>query len=235
MKYYLVENKLTEEENYSARVLVERTVNQDALIEKMLSKRNLVSKTDIVAVLNSYYEEMMECILDGDNINLPFFNLSYSITGVFETESDSFNASNHKLHVNINSGKLINEVKNNISLQKITKPVTNTIINSFRDITTQTVNTDLTSNGLFEINGTRLKVDGDKPEVGLYFVAEDGTEFKVQLMAQNSNRKIIGQAPTLTAGIYKIRIKTQSTTSTGIYLNEVRLSETPFTVMVVSV
>lgn len=235
MKYYLVENKLTEEENYSARVLVERTVNQDALIEKMLSKRNLVSKTDIVAVLNSYYEEIRECILDGDNINLPLFNLSYSITGVFENESDSFNASTHKLHVNINSGKFINDIKNTIPLQKVTPPVVNVIINNLKDITTQTVNADLTSNGLFEINGNRLKIDGDKPEVGLYFVAEDGTEFKVQLLAQNSNRKIIGQAPTLTAGAYRVRVKTQSTYNTGVFLKEIRSADAPFTVAVVSV
>lgn len=82
MKYYLIENKLTDETNYSARVLTERTINQDELIDKMLSKRNLVSKTDIVAVLNSYYEEIIESIEEGDNINLPLLNIGYSISGV---------------------------------------------------------------------------------------------------------------------------------------------------------
>lgn len=38
MKYYLIENKLTDETNYSARILTERTINQDELIDKMLSK-----------------------------------------------------------------------------------------------------------------------------------------------------------------------------------------------------
>ncbi|REH47455.1 uncharacterized protein with Ig-like fold DUF4469 [Tenacibaculum gallaicum] len=230
MKYYLSENRLTDEANYVARVLTERTINQDELIEKMLSKRNLVSKTDIVAVLNSYYEEIIESIEEGDNINLPIVNIGYSISGVFDTEEDSFNPDVHKLHVNLNSGKLINEVKEDIPLQKITAPITSTLINNCKDIISQTTNTTITSNGLFELNGVRLKVDGDKDEVGLYFVAEDGTEIKVQYLAQNSFKRVIGQAPTLATGTYKIRIKTQATNNSGQFLKEVRISDAPFVV-----
>ena len=230
MKYYLSENRLTDEANYTARVLTERTINQDELIEKMLSKRNLVSKTDIVAVLNSYYEEIIESIEEGDNINLPIVKIGYSISGVFETEEDSFNPDIHKLHVNLNSGKLINEVKEDIPLQKITAPITSTLINNCKDITSQTTNTTITSNGLFELNGVRLKVEGDKEEVGLYFVAENGTETKVQYLAQNGYKKVIGQVPTLATGTYKIRIKTQATYTAGTFLKEVRISDAPFIV-----
>ncbi|WGH76673.1 DNA-binding domain-containing protein [Tenacibaculum tangerinum] len=234
MKYYLTENMLTEESNYSARILTERTINQEELIEKMLRKRNLVSKTDIVAVLNSFYEEIIESIEEGDNINLPIVNISYSITGVFQTEEDSLNPDIHKLHVNLNSGKLINEIKEDIPLQKITAPITSTVINNCKDITSQTTNTTITSNGLFELNGLRLKIEGDKEEIGLYFVAADGTETKVQYLAQNGYKKLIGQAPSLAAGAYKIRIKTQATYTAGVYLKEVRISESSFTVTAVS-
>lgn len=230
MKYYLSENRLTDEANYVARVLTERTINQDELIEKMLSKRNLVSKTDIVAVLNSYYEEIIESIEEGDNINLPIVNIGYSISGVFNTEEDNFNPDIHKLHVNLNGGKLINEIKEDIPLQKITAPITSTLINNCKDITSQTTNTTITSNGLFELNGVRLKVDGYKEEVGLYFVAENGTETKVQYIAQNSFKKVIGQAPTLATGTYKIRIKTQATNNSGQFLKDIRISDAPFIV-----
>ena len=232
MKYYLVDNKLTEEDNYSARILTERTVNQEALIEKMLSKRNLVSKTDIVAVLNSYYEEIIQCIKEGDNLNLPLVNIGYSISGVFETEDANFNADTHKLHVNLNGGKLISEIRNNIPLQKVPAPVTNTLINNVKDLTTQTTNTNLTPNSLFEVNGVRLKIAGDQPEVGLYFVAVDGTETKVDLLGQNSYKKILAQAPALAPGTYRIRIKTQATSSIDIFLKEIHVSDSSFSVTV---
>ena len=232
MKYYLIENKLTDETNYSARVLTERTINQDELIDKMLSKRNLVSKTDIVAVLNSYYEEIIESIEDGDNINLPLLNIGYSISGVFDTEEDGFNPETHKLHVNLNSGKLINEIKDDIPLQKVTAPITNTVINNLKDITTATTNTTLSANGLFELNGLRLKVAGDLPEVGLYFVAEDGTETKVSYLAQNSYKKIIGQAPALAAGNYRVRIKTQATGNSERFLKDIMVGDSTFSLTV---
>ncbi|MGG8496850.1 DNA-binding domain-containing protein [Tenacibaculum sp. TC6] len=232
MKYYLIENKLTEETNYLARVLTERTINQEELIEKMLQKRNLVSKTDIVAVLNSFYEEIIEAVEEGDNINLPIVNIGYSISGVFETEEDSFNPDTHKLHVNLNGGKLINEAKSTIPLQRIAPPITTTVINNCKDLVSNTSNTTLTPNGLFELNGIRLKVDGDKDEVGVYFVAEDATETKVVYIAQNGYKKIIGQIPTLAAGTYKVRIKTQATANSGQFLKDVRISDSAFTVTV---
>ncbi|WP_299104359.1 DNA-binding domain-containing protein [uncultured Tenacibaculum sp.] len=232
MKYYLVENKLTDEVNFSARILTERTVNQNELIEKMLSKRNLVSKTDIVAVLNSFYEEIIQSIEEGDNLNLPLFNIGYSMTGVFETEEESFNLEKHKLHVNLNSGKLINEVKRDIPLQKVTAPVSSTLITNLKDITSQTTNAKLSPNGIFELNGLRLKVAGDQAEVGLYFVSENNTEFKVDHLAQNNYKKIIGQVPTLAPGTYKVRIKTQATHSVGIFLKTVKVTESQFTLTV---
>ncbi len=233
MKYYLVENKLTDEDNYSARILTERTINQEELIEKMLSKRNLVSKTDIVAVLNSYYEEIIQAIEEGDNINLPLINIGYSISGVFETEEQGFNADLHKLHVNINSAKLINDIKQDIPLQRVDAPVTGTQINNIKDITTKNTNGTITSLGLFELNGNCLKVAGDLPEVGLYFISDDNTEFKVEHLAQNGYKKIIGQVPQLVTGNYRIRIKTQAAGSGTQFLREIRLADSSFEVNVV--
>ena len=229
MKYYLVDNKLTEEDNYSARVLTERTVNQEALIEKMLSKRNLVSKTDIVAVLNSYYEEIIQCIQEGDSLNLPLVNIGYSISGVFDTEDDNFNPDKHKLHVNLNGGKLVNEIKHQIPLKKVIAPSVGTTINTFKDITTQTINTTITPSGIFELNGFRLRIAGDQPEVGLYLVAENGTETQINYIAQNSHRKIIGQLPALASGVYRIRIKTQATSNPERFLKDVVITDSGFT------
>lgn len=228
MKYYLSENKLTDEDNYVARVLVERTVDQETLITKMLRKRNLVSKTDILAVLNSFYEEVIQCIIDGDNITLPISNISYSISGVFDTNDESFTGDKHKLHINLNGGRLIKDLAENISLKKVKKPAASTEITHVKDISSDTINTSITSEGIFELNGSRLKIAGEHADIGLYFVAEDATETKVAHLAVNSHNKIIAQAPTLAAGSYLIRLKSQATSSSDVYLKELRITDTPF-------
>ncbi|MCF2874310.1 MULTISPECIES: DNA-binding domain-containing protein [unclassified Tenacibaculum] len=232
MKYYLSENKLTDEDNYLARVLVERTIDQDMLITKMLRKRNLVSKTDIVAVLNSYYEEVIQCINDGDNITLPIANISYSITGVFDTDEDSFTDDKHKLQINLNGGRLIKDLAENIPLKKVSPPPASTEITHVKDIKSDTVNTSITSEGVFELRGSRLRIDGEHADIGLYFVAEDNTETKVEHLVVNGLTKIIAQAPTLASGDYRIRIKTQATANSGVYLKEVRITDTTFSINV---
>ncbi|WP_299163153.1 DNA-binding domain-containing protein [uncultured Tenacibaculum sp.] len=232
MKYYLIENKLTEERNYIARVLTTRKINQTGLIKKMLRKRNLVSKTDIVAVLNSYYEEIIQSIKDGYAINLPLLNIGYSITGIFESSENSFTKEKHKLHVKLNNGRLINEVLQNIPLKKVVSPNSTTEITHLVDVTSKTINTIITSEGLFELSGNRLKIAGTHATIGLYFVAENGNEIKVTLFSRNNFKNIIAQAPQLSPGSYAIRIKTQVTSNAQSFLKNVRITDSPFLVTV---
>ena len=232
MKYYLSENKFTDEDNYVARILVERTIDQDMLITQMLRKRNLVSKTDIVAVLNSYYEEVIQCINDGNNITLPIANISYSISGIFDTDEDGFTDDKHKLHINLNGGRLIKDLAENIELKKVDAPPASTQITHVKDISSELVNTSVTPEGIFELRGSRLKIAGEHADIGLYFVAEDNTETKVENLAINSHNKIIAQTPTLASGSYRIRIKSQATSSSDIYLKELRITDTTFSITV---
>ncbi|CAL2088548.1 DNA-binding domain-containing protein [Tenacibaculum sp. 190524A02b] len=233
MKYYLTENNLSEETNYIARILAKPSIDQEALIDKMLSKRNLISKTDVVAVLNFYYEEIGICINEGNNLNLPLFNLSYSIKGNFESEEDYYNPEKHKLEVNIHSRKIIKNIEKHMPLEKVTVPRYVTHINTFEDYASKTINTYLTPNSIFEILGTRLKIAGEDEEaVGVYFVSEDQTEYKVSLVV-NQYKKLIGQVPELEAGNYTIRIKTQATKGSKAYLKHVRIIDSTFTLTVV--
>ncbi|CAL2079049.1 conserved protein of unknown function [Tenacibaculum sp. 190524A02b] len=232
MKYYLVENKLTEDKNYIAKIQAKQTVSQEELIERMLSKRNLVSKTDILAVFNSLYEEVVGCIEEGENISLPLFNLSYSITGTYKNPEENFNPDTHKLHVNIRGGKLVKHVKKNIVLQKVDAPLIHPIIKNIKDLTTQTTNTYITPNGMFEMKGSRLKIAGTSPEVGVYFMTENGNEFKVPYLAQNDYKNIIGQIPNLDSGNYRIVIKTQATDRVNKFLKDVRINNSVLIVVV---
>ncbi len=214
MKYYLNENKLTDEKNYSARVLTEQSYDLNGLIDLMLSKRNVVSKTDITAVFTSFFQTVEECIQRGEGINLPIFNLGYSITGVFEDETDTFTPEKHQIHVNLTDGLQVKKAIDRIKLIKVDSIQTDPVFTSFIDIASQSKNDKLTPNSLFEIHGNRLKVAGEDASIGLYFVSTDGTATKVALIADNGQKKLIGQSPDLPAGTYKVKIVTQSTTGT---------------------
>ncbi|WP_299125952.1 DNA-binding domain-containing protein [uncultured Tenacibaculum sp.] len=233
MKYYLTKNHLNEEDNYIARVLATRSVSQAALIKKMLEKRSAVGKTDIVAVLNSFYETIIQCIKDGDTVNLPLFNISYSITGVFDNDEEIFSEKKHKLHLKLKTGKLIKNVLHEVPINKVAAPNTYTQITQVIDIGSGTSNQQITSEGLFELLGSRLKIAGSHPSVGLYFIGEDQTEIKVTRFSRNTFKNIIAQAPHLLPGRYHIRIKSQFTSNPQAFLKGVRISDTSFKLVVV--
>jgi hypothetical protein len=68
MKYYTTENKLTNDGSYSARVLANRTYTEDELIDKMLRKRNIVSKPDLRGVMSALKETIVEIVEEGSNL-----------------------------------------------------------------------------------------------------------------------------------------------------------------------
>lgn len=214
MKYYLGETKLTDERKYTARVSTERSHDLPQLIDLMLDKRNLVSRTDIVAVFTAFFETIDECIKRGENINLPIFNMGYSITGVFDKSTDTFDPEVHEVHVNLNIGTQIKKAIEDIKLEKISAVPTLPVIEEFTDLGSKTTNDKLTANGIFELTGTRLKIAGEDEAVGIFFVNGDNTEHKVNVIAENGYKKLIAQAPALSAGTYKLVIRTQSTSST---------------------
>ena len=211
MKYYLMENKLTEEDNYSARVQVEVSHNLDGIINLILDRRNVMSRTDLVAAFNAFFETVQGCIERGESINLPLFNMGYSISGVFDDDDDTYDAARHRLKVNLNDGLLITKAIENIKLTKVEAHDTEPDIKNFKDTASNTVNQTLTPGSIFELTGSRLKIVGDEALTGLFFVAKDGSETRVSLIAQNSYKKLIAQAPKLPPGTYRLRLRTQST------------------------
>ena len=91
LKYSLVENLLTDRpDDYSAQTHCVTSLDKEAIIKRMLQRGNLLTRTDILAVLNGFEETVTDALLEGNNLTLPLFNTSFSISGVFESPLDSF-------------------------------------------------------------------------------------------------------------------------------------------------
>ena len=72
MNYYTIPNKLTNDGSHSARVLVDKTYTEDELIDKILSKRTIVSKPDLEGVISALKETLIDIVKEGNGLNLPF-------------------------------------------------------------------------------------------------------------------------------------------------------------------
>ena len=210
LKYFLLDNPLTERpDDYAAQTVATRAYSRNEIIDLLLRKGTLVTRTDAVAVLNIVEEVVVDIIRDGGTVNLPLFNTSFSISGVFDGPMDTFDPSRHKLNVNLTKGTLLRNAEREVRVQKTDVGTTMPAIIEVKDAISGTTNETLTPNGVIQLWGSNVKVDGDHADVGLWFVPETGDAVKATVLVSNKPSSVIAMIPALAAGAYTLRLVTQ--------------------------
>ena len=210
LRYSLVENLLTERpDDYSAQTHATASLDKEAVITRMLNRGTLLTRTDILAVLNGLEETVADALLEGNNVNLPLFNTSFSISGVFESPMDSFDGNRHKLNINLTKGILLREAEKNVKFEKTNTAAPLPQIQEVRDSVSGRVNETLTSGGVIEVRGYNLRIDGDDPACGLWFFNDNGYEVKASVIIENKPSRILAMIPALQVGNFQIKVVTQ--------------------------
>lgn len=108
VRYHLVENQLTERpDDFMAQTHSAITFTREMVVERMLQRGTLLTKTDILAVFNAEDETIVDIVKEGNTVAMPLFYTAFSISGVFESPMDSFDHLRHKLNINIIKGSLL--------------------------------------------------------------------------------------------------------------------------------
>ncbi len=224
LKFGLLNNQFsTAKDDYLAHILQVKSHDTNSIIERMLNKGTMLTKTDIVAVLNLLTETLTDITADGETFNINIFRTTLSISGVFNSSTDIFDPKLHTINVNATAGKVLRDAVAKIKTEKIDIAESIPHLIEARDKTTQSKNNIITPNGIIEIVGKRLKIEGEEEKTGLFFINEDdGIEYKVTIIAENKPARIIAQIPTLIQGTYNIEIRSQSTQG-GNLLKEPRI------------
>jgi hypothetical protein len=119
------------------------------------------------------------------------------ISGVFTSITDSFDPSRHSIRATLSPSLLLSEKMQKVRLEKTLQPLPSPVILEFLNINTNTTNSVLTPGGIGQIVGEELKFNPDNPQEGIFFVAADGTETKVQIIASRTEGKLVFSIPTL--------------------------------------
>ena len=191
LKYSLIENLLTEHpDDYNAHPQEVSSHDLESIISQMLEKGSTVTRADILAVLNNFFEVAAGITAIGETINTDLFKTGLSISGVFDGAGDTFDKSRHSIRVNINAGKLLKEALAKIQVEKTTARESIPYVLEVKDSVSGSVNDQITSGGVLEITGSRLKVEGDNAANGVYLVAADGTKNKVPTLVENKPARL---------------------------------------------
>ena len=231
LKYSLIENPLTNRpEDYSALTHPKESYNKTRFIKRLLSKGTLMTETDAVAALNAIENTIIEIIEEGGTLNLPLFNTSFSISGIFNEPLDSFDSNRHKLNINLSKGILLRAVEKQLSIEKTKYVISQPNIIEVKDSISGKTNEILTPDGVLEVRGYNIKICGDNPTCGLWFVG-NGSEIKAATYSENKPSTLIAMIPALEKGSYQIKVVTQYSKSRILKQPKVFVYPVVFTVI----
>jgi hypothetical protein len=210
LDYHLVENLMTAaQDDCMAQVVNVRSYTNEEIAELMLKRGTLLTKADILAVLEVYREVILDLIEEGSAINTPLFHVSPSISGVFDGAGDSYDETRHHTHANINPGVDVREAVKKIKTRKVQVADPIPYIVEVKDVVSGSVNDKLTPGGVMQLRGSRLKFVETNPLNGVFLLLEIGGETNLPVIVENKPGRLIVMLPAyLAPGSYTLEVRT---------------------------
>jgi hypothetical protein len=224
LEYTLDENELTEKQgDLRAQVINVTSHTQNNIVDSIMKIGAGLTRSDIVSVLEAEKQVVEDIIAEGGAVNTELFNAFPSVSGVFDTPDEPFDPKKHKVRINLHPGVALRQAAAQVKTRRVAAVASGTVITAVTDLKTGSVNGTLTPGRDVKLSGVKLKIAGDEPEVGLYFVPAAGAIVRVDPsdIVVNNPAEVIAVIPALTAGTYRVRIVTQYTSG--------RLLKTPHT------
>lgn len=211
LKYSLRENPLTPDpDDCMAQVQDVRSYSLDEVIDLMIRRGTTLTKADVSAVLQVYAEVVSELTADGNAVNTPLFNTSFSVGGVFNGMSDSFDKARHAVSLNVNTGTALRDAVKSVRTEKVDGNNTDPYITEATDVVSGSVNNTLTAGGILRLTGSRLKFDASDKEQGVFLVPESGEAVHCTVVAENKPARLMVMIPQgIEAGRYYAEVRSR--------------------------
>jgi hypothetical protein len=214
IKAYLYDNLLTEDPNdFIARVQSERSLNVKEICHTAATRGGAeISAAAMEHAVNLWLKEMAYQLCDGFSVNTGWFTANAHIKGVFNSPNETFNPTKHTLLFDFQQGSQLRKEISAVEVNIIGVADAAFAIAQVVDVKTGSVNDLLTPNRNLKISGNKLKIAGETPENGIYFInqtTQERTKTDPNDMVVNNPSELIIVIPPLTAGTYKIEVITQ--------------------------
>jgi len=219
------------EGSYIARTTNEAAVTIEDICAAMKNRGGYDgSYEDALQTVKHFYMEMMYQLCDGFSVNTGYFTIHPNIGGTFSSDKETHDHNKHPITFRFQSLKALRDLRNDIEV--IIEGIADTQgwIAEFIDVEENSVNSIFVPGNQFVITGHKIKVAGDNPNVGVYFVPVDNPSEakKVLRIAENSSGKIIGISPDPAHARNRVEIRTQFTGSTNTFLKTPRVITSGF-------
>lgn len=226
IKAYLYDNLLTPDPNdFTARVSSERSLSVADICHSAATRGGAdVSDAAMSHAVELFLKEMAYRLCDGFAVNTGYFTAVPVVRGVFLNPNETFDPQRHTLQFQFTQGELMRREIEDVEVKIMGVAETGLYIGQVEDMKSRTVNEVLTPGFNLRVTGTKLRVVGDKPGVGIFFretVTNTATKVDEGDIVINNPSELMIIIPALPAGTYQLEVTTQYSTGNKL-LKEVR-------------
>ena len=226
IKAYLYDNLLTPDPNdFTARVSSERSLSVADICHSAATRGGAdVSDAAMSHAVELFLKEMAYRLCDGFAVNTGYFTAMPVVRGVFLNPNETFDPQRHTLQFQFTQGELMRREIEDVEVKIMGVTETGLYIGQVEDMKSRTVNEVLTPGFNLRVTGTKLRVVGDKPGVGIFFretVTNTATKVDEGDIVVNNPSELMIIIPALPAGTYQLEVTTQYSTGNKL-LKEVR-------------
>jgi len=209
----LYDNLLTEDPNdFAARVVADKPLSSKDICNFAAKRGGAdISAKAMEHAVDLFHDELIYQVCNGFTVSTGVFNVRPAIKGVFNKATEQFDPEKHKISFDFNQGIKLRRELANVNVEIIGVSKVSFFIDQVTDIESESVNDLLTPNRNLRISGSRIKIDGESNENGVYFVNQETNErVKVESkIPTNKPSELIIVIPGLATGTYKVEIVTQ--------------------------
>lgn len=190
------------------------TQRNEDIAEMITKERSEFRKETIINILNMRDKAVKDLIQEGLSFMDGLVQISPRVSGVWETENSSYDEKVHKRTVDLVPTTDLRTALDAIGVKVLGAKEETARITEITDTATGLKDGSLTIGDDIIIEGSKIKVDETDPAQGVFFKAENGTEYKTnRRLSVNNPSQIIARVPKeVPEGKVEVMVRTKFST-----------------------
>lgn len=210
------------------RVVTTKSLNEDDLIKTAVARRTDLNASTLKASIDILKQVAIDEICNGASVSFGLGYFGLKVNGVFLGDNARWDSDKHSLVVRVSPNARLRKAVQATSVNVRGLAASGAVINSLTDVASGEENAKLTPGGGVNLTGTRIRIEGENPDVGLKLVnveTEAETTIPSTSVLVNDPSRITFIVPAdLAQGDYRLKLTTQYSSS-GTQLKEPRSYE----------
>jgi len=216
---------------YTARTASEACLNIEQVCASLKDRGGSTGNYhDLVKHVREFLDEAAYQLCSGYAVDTGYFSIHLNINGSFNSVKEAYDPKKHPIVFHFKVRPALRRLAEHIVVEIEGLADTSGSIDKFTDTETDSVNETVTSGGLFSVSGHKMKIAGDDPSIGVYFVSSENLEIEVKAARLNQNiaGRLAGVVPQLANGLWRVVVKTQYNGTSNTFLKNPKIMTSLF-------